>query len=200
MKPTDELTDAELLQLWARLPRRSRQKLTVWLFAEDRRAQRPTQQRGPRPKAYARDRQLERLWNAYKAAHRGASVNAHGAKFLATLPEPLRPKITNRGGEQSTKNLSRSIKRGRELSRQRPALRRLVAALRASVGLAAIGTRTTRAARAVVKAGRAGRRDDLAEIERLTAEHQFWNDNATRALLGDEAVDAQSFIRFPPQK
>jgi hypothetical protein len=114
----------------------------------------------------------------------------------------LRPKTTSREGDPSTKNLSRRIKQGGDLNRARLApLRRLAAALRAidRSSLAVRGSRKTRP----------DLPEDLAELDRRAGESEqllahvksaFYQHSQARALLGDEAVNAQSFIRIPPQK
>jgi hypothetical protein len=162
--------------------------------------------RGPRPKAAATARRIAQKWMAFRAARKGRSIRAHGVKFLKTLPEGLRPKNTKREGAPSTSNLSRLIKMGSDSNRARiTPLRRLVAALRTI-------ERSSLAARGSRKSQRAGHPhvpEDSAELERLASEHEqmpdsaahkFYLDQASRALLGDDAVDAQSFIRMPPQK
>jgi hypothetical protein len=159
--------------------------------------------RGPRPKAAATARRIAQKWMAFRAARKGRSIRAHGVKFLKTLPEGLRPKDTKREGDPSTSNLSRRIKQGRDLNRARLGkLRRLVAALDRR-SLAARGSRGKQ------RAGRPDLPEEIKELDRLvgeheqalnTVEHKFYRDQASRALLGDDAVDAQSFVRMLPQK
>ena len=194
MSAVTELTDDELLAHLAKLPKRSRTKITTWILTEVKRTQRPAKKRGPRAKAHAKDRQIARLWAIYKAAHLQARKDA---KFAATLPADLRPKVK---GDPSN-SLARSIKHGRDLNRQRPALRRLVAALKDRGGLISIGKLGAAEVRDTIKAARdpriVGDAEIDAEIERRAVEQEALNAAATRVLLGDAGG---SFISLPPQK
>lgn len=186
-------TRAQRLALLRELaPRASLASLSAILDQDER----LPKKRGPRPISHAKARQIARLWDAYRAGHAGKSVAALAAKFLTTLPVHLRPKGR---GTATSKTLSNVIGRGQALNHQRPALRRLVSVLEECDRLAASGSRPTSAARAAIRAGRAGRRGDLAHIDRVTRENEFLRDSATRALLGGDAYSALSFIR-PPQK
>jgi hypothetical protein len=186
-----ELSDKELIELWAQLPKRSRVKASLWLRTEAKRLQRPAKKRGPRPASHTKDRRIAGLWITYKAQHRNAKADA---SFAATLPDELRPKSTRRGGDPYA-NLMRSIKRGRALDRQRPAVRRLVAELKAGRGLA-IGRLAADEVCYAIKAARAP--VDIAEIERLTNQQVFWTHQARSALLGGDAWG--SFIQPAPKK
>jgi hypothetical protein len=168
--------------------------------------QEPPKKRGPPPKAAANARRIAQKWMAYPAKRKGGSISARGVKFLETLPEGLRPKNTKREGAPSTSNLSRLIKMGSDSNRARiTPLRRLVAALR-TIERSALAARGSRKSQ---RAGRPHVPEDSAELERLASEHEqmpdsaaykFYLDRASRALLGDDAVDAQSYVRMPPQK
>jgi hypothetical protein len=198
----EDLTDEDLILLWRALSAEARKRLTAAIVDEIVHPKGPPKKRGPRPAAAAKARQIARRWTAYPAARIGGSINAHGAKFLKSLPEPLRPKLTGRGGHPGAKNLYRRIKQRRDLNRERVTpLRRLAAALRAidRSSLAVRGSRKTRP----------DLPEDLADLERSAGESEqqlahvksaFYQDSAARALLGDDAVDAQSFIRMRPKK
>jgi hypothetical protein len=203
---SEELTEDELLLLWRALSRESRERVTALLLDEARRPRRLTMQRGPLPMAHAKARWITQQFDAYrKTRGRGGSVKELWPRFVATLPDDLRrllPKVTakSRGKPATTKTVSNLLTRGRNLNRQRPELRRLVAVLRASGRLSLAGNPDRNTVRAAIEAARAGRSKDLAEIKRLADEYEFWRDSATRALIGDEAVDAQSFVRLPPRR
>jgi hypothetical protein len=206
-----EATEEELLLLWRALPSaEARQRVTMAVVEEIGNPQpspeEPPKKRGPPPTAPAKARQIRKRWLAYPAARKRGSISAHGVKFLKTLPEGLRPKNTKREGAPSTSNLSRLIKMGSDSNRARiTPLRRLVAALR-TIERSALAARGSRKSQ---RAGRPHVPEDSAELERLASEHEqmpdsaaykFYLDRASRALLGDDAVDAQSYVRMPPQK
>jgi hypothetical protein len=195
-----EATEDELLLLWRALSKEARQRITMAIVEEIGNPKAPPKKRGPRAKSHAKARQIARLWDAYRASHRGSSPERLRKAFIKTLPDRLRLTSKARGSEMSDSTLLNLISLGQELGRQRPALRRLAAVLKSGDGLAMRGTRPKSSAPSIIRALRSGRREDAAEIKRLTDAAEFYRDRATRALLGDEAVDAQSFIRMPPLK
>jgi hypothetical protein len=196
-----EATEDQLLVLWRALPTaEARQRITMAIVEEIGNPKASPKKRGPRAKSHAKARQIARLWDNYRASHRGSSPERVRKAFIKTLPDRLRLTSQARGTEMSDKTLLNLITLGHELSRQRPALRRLAAALKANAGsgLAALGTHPPKSsAPSVIRALRGGKREDAAEIKRLTDEAEFYRGRATSALLGD---DAQSFIRMPPPK
>jgi hypothetical protein len=206
-----ELTETDLLLLWRALSTEDRERFTAEIIAAIRSPKvspkEPPKKRGPRAKSHTKARQLARKFDAYKEKRGGrGSVKKLWAGFVATLSDELlklllpKGSIGSRGKPVLTQAIHNQLTLGRELNRQRPALRRLVAALRAPRGLAAVGTHPMRSARGAVRAGRVGRRGDAAEIEVLARAEEFYLDSATRALLGDEAVAARSFIRMPRER
>jgi hypothetical protein len=195
---TENLTEEEalLLRAWRTLSPEARSRAAGAIVAELDRAHRAPKKRGPRPMSHAKARQITRLWDAYRASRRGGSPERLRKAFIKTLPDRLRLTSKTRGTEMSDSTLQNLISSGQELARQRPALRRLAAVLKANdgYGLAALGTHPPRSAPAVIRALRSGKREDAAEIKRLTDEAEFYRDSALRALRGD---DAQSLIRMP---
>jgi hypothetical protein len=189
-----EVTEAELLQAWRLLSTEARDRITRAIADEivhpkpPAMRARPAKTRGARAKTHTKARRIAALWRSYRASHGNPSVKAAWRSFVRTLPPDLRVKAL------AAKTASNLITRGDNLNRQRPELRRLVAALRAPRGLWSISSEARNTVRAVIKAARVGRGEDLAEIKRRADQEVFYNDSARRALLGD---DAQSFIRFP---
>jgi hypothetical protein len=174
----DDLTDEDLVLLWRALSARARKRFVAAIDDEIKRGQRAPKKRGPRPAAAVKARQIERKWRAYPAARRGGSVSAHGGKFLKSLPEPLRPKITNREGGPSTANLSRLIKLGGDLNRPRVApLKRLAKAITA-INSASLAVRGSRKSRPELP-------EDLAALERLAGEHEQLLTHVKSALYQD---------------
>ena len=148
---TENLTEEEalLLRAWRTLSPEARARAAVAIVAELDRAQRVPKKRGPRAKSHAKARQVARLWDAYRATHRGGSPERLRKAFIKTLPDQLRLTSKARGSEMSDSTLLNLISLGQELVRQRPALRRLAAVLKANAGsgLAALGTPPRRAPR-----------------------------------------------------
>jgi hypothetical protein len=124
----------------------------------------------------------------------GPSIRPLTRGLAKTLPAHLQPKVK---GDPSN-SLSRSIKHGNDLNRQRPALRRLVSALRAGTGLAVTGTKATNDVRDATKAGRDQRLGNPAEIELRAVGLEALNEVGRSLLLGEDYP--HSFIIRPPQK
>lgn len=188
-----DLSREDLLQrLAARLAEQPTAHLKALLAQLER--PKPRISRGPRPVSHAKARQIAQRFDEYQALHRGRSVKALAQGFLATLPPHLRSGGNSRSRGTQAPPPKNVITRGRELNRQRPALRRLVSVLRDCERLAARGTHHSSASRCAARAGRAGRPQDLADIKRLTREYEFLRIAGLRALLGDAYSD--SFISF----
>lgn len=163
----------------------------------------PPKKRGPRAKAHVKAGRLAREFNSYKEKRGGrGSVEKLWPGFVKTFRGDLL-KLLPKGSTKIrdkivlTKAIHNQLTLGRELNRQRPALRRLAAALRAGDRLVVKGSHPTSAARAAIRAGRAGCRGDAAKLEAIARAQEFYLDRARSALLGDEAVDALSLIRTP---
>jgi hypothetical protein len=161
---------------------------------------RTSKHRGPVAKNHARDRQILRLWHAYRARHGCKSTAALASKFIASLPTDLRPAANARGrgnNASTAKTLATLLSRAKTAERQRPLLRRLTSFMTECERLTARGTLPASAARGAIRKFRRGEAKFFGEIEALIHQHELLRHSATAALLGDAHA---SFIRLPPEK